>query len=173
MTARFSIVRRLPCTPAQFWSLIHGSREFGEAVHRDHLGFGFEVLVDEPSTGKWKTKVTPKIAIPEVLRKAGGADADGFYFLEEGVRDTKNNVYRFTIAPSLFREKVTVKGELTLVPVGADACERTIRLEIDVRAFGIGSIVESFVERALRQSYDGSAEFTDQWLDKKLGRTRA
>jgi hypothetical protein len=170
MTARFSIVRRLPCTPAQFWTLIHASREFGEAVHRDHLGFGYEVLEDEPSSGKWKTKVVPKIAIPEVLKRAGGADADGFYYFEEGVRDTANNRYRFSIAPSLFTDKVSVKGELTLVPVGTDACERTIKLEIDVRAFGIGGIIETFVERALRQSYDGSADFTDKWLDAKLGR---
>ena len=170
MTTQFTVQRRIPCNPQQFWELVHGSREFGESVHRDHLGFGFEVLTDDKATGHWKTKVTPNLKPPEVLLKAAGGKGDGFYYVEEGHRDVVSNVYTFTITPSIFSDKVVVKGVLSLVPVGNEAVDRTVKVTIDAKIFGIGGIVETFVERSVKQSYENSAEFTDAWLAKKLGR---
>ena len=46
----------------------------------------------------------------------------------------------------------------------------SVKVTIDAKIFGIGGIVETFVERSVKQSYENSAEFTDAWLAKKLAR---
>lgn len=166
MTTKFEIRHVMPFPPETFWTRVHGNSEFNDALYNKHLKHRYEVLENDPVTGKWLSKFYPNVKLPDVLAKAAAGKEDSFCLAEEGVLDKSgsNWVYRFAVHPSLMEDKVEAKGQMVIVPHGDGGCERIVNFEVSVKVFGLGKIVESFVEMTVRRGYDDSGEFLKSYL---------
>ena len=65
--------------------------------------------------------------------------------------------------PSRASDKIDIRGVMTTEP-RPGGCTRVTRFRVDVRIFGLGRIVESFVERSTRERYAASGEFANEFL---------
>lgn len=168
MATHFEIDHVLPCPPEVFWSQIHNNEAFYHALYREHLGFDFAIEARDEATGACRTKMIPKIPAPDVvLRALGAKSAEDFAMTEDGRWNPERKRYEFRILTSLMPERVDVRGVMELRPAPEGKCVRHMEFDLDVKLFGVGKIVEAFVERSVRQSYDQSGAFTAQYLEKK------
>lgn len=164
MTTKFEVRHVLPFPPETFWEKVHANKEFNDALYNEHLGHRYEVLVNDAATGKWLSKMFPKVDLPAVLAKAAAGKEEGFCLAEDGVLDRSTWTYRFKVIPSIMGDKVDARGEMVIVPHGQGQCERIVKFELDVKIFGIGKIVETFVETTVRRGYDDSGEFLQKYM---------
>lgn len=164
MTTTFEVRHVLPFPPQTFWDRVHANSEFNDALYNQHLGHRYEIVVNDASTGKWLSKMYPKVELPSVLAKAAAGKEEGFCLIEEGVLDRATATYRFKIIPSILSDKVDARGKMVILPHGDGQCERVVNFELDVKVFGIGKIVEAFVESTVRRGYDDSGEFLQKYL---------
>ena len=52
-------------------------------------------------------------------------------------------------------------------PRGDKRVERFVDVDNTVKIFGLGKILEAFLEKEMRKSYDSAAEFTNKWIAEK------
>lgn len=89
-----------------------------------------------------------------------------FSYVEELEMDLATGVGTWKTIPTLFADKVTAGGSLRFVDAGGHA-RRVVDGEIDVRMFGIGSIVERFICSDAEKSYADAAAFTRRYLAER------
>lgn len=166
MTTKFQIRHVMPFPPEVFWSRVHANADFNDALYNKHLQHRYEVLVNDTATGKWLSKFYPNVKLPDVLAKAAAGNEDSFCLTEDGVLDKSGRewVYRFEVHPSLLEDKVQARGQMVIRPHGQGQCERLVDFEVGVKLFGLGGIVETFVEKTVRRGYDDSGEFLQRYL---------
>ncbi len=158
------------CTPAEFWEKIHFGG-FNQAMY-DRLGYGYEVLEDDPESGKRRSHITPVVDAPAVLVKALGESVS---FEERGQlhRDAEDDPakhrYEFDVIPAVFPNKIKINGHMTVEPKGDDRCWRCVQFNVGCTIFGIGGIFEHFVVKEIQKNYDESARFTNDYLAGRLG----
>ena len=70
------------------------------------------------------------------------------------------------ITPKL-ADKIHIGGAFWLEPRGERKVERVCTIDIDVKIFGVGKVVEAFVEKSTRESYDRAATFTNKYIAEK------
>ncbi len=158
----FTMRHPLDCAAGDFWSRVHYGG-FNEALFRDHLGFGYEILEDDQTTGKRRTMVTPKVDAPAVLVKALGEKVS---FEEHGQlhRDRDPITYEFHVQPGVFPNKIHIDGKMQMEPNGPDKCWRVVTFNIECTIFGVGGIFEKFVSAEIQRSYDRSGLYTNEFL---------
>lgn len=164
MTTKFEVRHVLPFPPEVFWQRVHGNSEFNDALYNQHLGHRYEVLVNDEATGKWLSKLFPKVELPAVLAKAAAGKEEGFCLTEDGLLDRASGTYKFKIIPSIMSEKIDAHGQMVILPHGNGQCQRVVNFTVDVDVFGIGKIVETFVEKTVKRGYDDSGEFLQKYL---------
>jgi len=151
-----------------YWDKIFFDEGYNLGLFREELGFGYEVLEltkEADGTVRRKVRTTPKSDAPTAVKKLIG---DGLSYLEEGRFDPVKRRWLYTITPSKLADKISIKGELWAEPKG-DKLERIATLDLEVKIFGVGKIVESFIEKTTRDSYDKAAAFTNRFVrEKKL-----
>jgi hypothetical protein len=163
----FTLSHEIHCDEATFWKVFF-SKGFNEALFREFLGFPHYEIVEQKETDDAivrRVKVTPKMEAPGAVQKALGSS---FSYLEEGTLDKTTKVYRWKSTPSTLAEKVTTEGTVRAEPGGAGNVRRLCDFRYEARIFGIGGLLESALEKSLKNGWDRSAGFFNQWLaDKK------
>jgi hypothetical protein len=163
--AKFTIRHTFDVDPETFWTKTFKSAEFNKELYLKGLEFkGYDILEDKvDGDGKLHRRVRtePKADAPAAVRKVLG---DSLSYVEEGVLDPTTNRYKYKITPSKLANKVSIKGELWVEPRGDKRCERIVDVSIDVDVFGVGRIIESFVEKTTRDSYDKATDYTRTYL---------
>lgn len=152
--------------PDDFWRRVHHAPEFFQALYVDHLDFGYEVLEDDPATGVRRTYITPKVDAPAAIKRVLG---DSISFTENGVlkNDADGPRYDFHVVPNKLADKFHISGTLT-TPLAGDVCERVCSFDIKCTIFGIGKLLEGFVQKEVERSYNDSAEFTNRYLGQAV-----
>ncbi len=163
MATKFTVEHVLNTTPEGFWTKIQPNEDFYRALYVDHLGYEYELLECDLAAGTRKARIKPSADAPRVVREALG---ERFSFIEEGRYDAAQGRYDFIIIPSTFTEKVRTTATQTMVPHGESQCVRTVHFEIAASVMGIGTVLEKFIARTTRVSYDDSAKFTNDYLAK-------
>lgn len=164
MTVKFVIQHELPMSVEQFWAEIFGSEEFNRALYIDHLRFGYELELWNPATGRRRARVWPTNNVPKAFARVLG---DKISFVEEGTCDEDLHRYHFRVVPSTLPERIQVNGTVVTAPLSDRTCERTVTFEIEARMFGIGHVIESFLERTTREQYEDNATFIKEYLAAK------
>ena len=59
-----------------------------------------------------------------------------------------------------------IGGKFWVEPRGDKRIERICEVDISVNIFGVGGIVEKFVESETRDSYEKATVFTNDWIKK-------
>lgn len=149
-----------------FWKHIHESTEFLEALYHKHLEFEYEVLENDPSKGIRKTYITPKVDAPKAIVKVMG---DSISFSEHGQlaevgAPAETRRYNFRVIPNKFADRINITGHMATETIDDTRCYRVVEFNIDCNIFGIGGILERFVQKEVERSYSQSAEITNTYL---------
>jgi hypothetical protein len=161
MAARFVVEHVLQASEEQFWTHVFRSERFNRALYIDHLGFGYELESWDPATCSRRARIWPVTNVPKALSSLIGGEIN---FVEEGVCDEATRQYDFSIIPSRLSDRIDVRGRVETEPLTDRTCRRRVTLDIEVRMFGIGPVMESFLERSIREQYDENAAFIDDYL---------
>jgi len=168
MATKVEIRHTFNCDADTFWEHVFGSSEFNTTLYREGLEFPeYEIIEDrKDDAGKLHRKVrtTPKSDAPATVRKVIG---DSISYVEEGIWDPSVGRYRFSITTSKLADKVRIGGELWVEPKGEGKIERRCDMDVEVKIFGVGRVVEAFVAKSLRDSYGQAAVFTNRWIADK------
>jgi hypothetical protein len=164
----FTIKHLLETDADTFWNKIFFDEAFNRALCVDHLKFRVFKTLDlkrEPN-GVITRRVenSPPAEIPKVVAKVLGNTVN---YVEEGRFDPAVQKWAFSVIPAVAANKIRSVGELWVDARGEKRIERIIEVDLEVKIFGIGSIVEQLIEKQSRAMYDQAASFTNQWIRDK------
>jgi hypothetical protein len=152
------------CTEEDYWAKCVWTREFNEGLYLKTLGFPrYEVQADTENgtTRSRKTLIEPPVAgLPAPLKKAMG---DTLSYVEEATFDKTKRVYAFKVVPSVFADKTKVWGNLYCENWNGKSFTRVSKINVEVKVFGIGGMVESRIMEDLKRSYDVGEKWTNDF----------
>ena len=155
---RLSLTYGWDCTPAQFWALYFDS-DFTVRMHLEALGSTSAEVVNldgDLSTGLVRTlRYGQKPNMPGPVRKIFGEEV---VTTEVSTFDPAASTSTFTMAPGTMAEKTQIDGAIAL-SVEDGATVETFSLDARVKIFGVGPIVERFIEHQAREAQDKAVEF--------------
>lgn len=151
-----------------FWNRIFFDPEYNQRLYLDALKFkGFDLLeiTGEPGGARTrKIRTEPRSEAPAVVTKLIGGSLS---YVEEGRFDPATKKWTYTITTSKLADKVKIRGTFWVEPRGDKRVERVCECEVEVKIFGVGGAVESFIEKTTRESYEDAAKFTNAFIKEK------
>lgn len=165
----FDVRHEMIAGTERFWQLIHHEIAFIQSLYVDFLDFGYEVLEDNLETGVRRTYITPKVDAPKAIVRVMG---DSISFTENGllVEDPDDYRYEFTVVPNKFADKIKISGAMRAHAISEDKCERSVTFNVKCTIFGIGKLLEGFIQKEIQRSYVESAAYTNTYLKKAAER---
>jgi hypothetical protein len=154
-----------------YWEKVFFDEEYTRRLYADVLSFESVEFLEATSSPDGvrtrKIRVKPKNDAPAVVQKVIGEAPSS---LEDGRFDPAARVFRFHVTLlGKLADKVKISGDIKAVSTGDKRIDRVVTLNVSASIFGIGGIVESYIEKTLRDSYDKGAVFTRTFIvEKKL-----
>ncbi|MDH5490699.1 MAG: DUF2505 domain-containing protein, partial [Myxococcales bacterium] len=68
--------------------------------------------------------------------------------------------------PTALAEKLKITGTMVVRAQG-DHTERIVNFDVQAKIFGVGKVLEAFIEKSTRERYDQTAEFTNRYLSRQ------
>lgn len=159
----FTLVHEIATDVDGFWQAFF-DKDYNVALYSEGLHFPkYEVLSFEETDKeiRRKVRVTPKLDVPGPIAKLLG---DGFAYMEEGTFDRAAKIWRWQNVPS---DKLLTKGTIRAEAAGEGKCRRIGDFTVEGKIFGLGGMLESTLEKNLRNGWDKSASFLSAWAAKK------
>ena len=165
---RYTIKNTIATDVDTFWDKVFFDPEFNRALFTDALGFTtYEVLEDrvEPSGARHRRiECVPKVMMPAAARKVLGDTAG---YTEVGRYDPKLKKYFVEVLPKVAADKIKTTSDITVEARGPKSCERIVVVDNTVKIFGLGTLVEGYIEQQTRDLYHRGADFTNQWIKER------
>jgi hypothetical protein len=165
---RYTIKHSIDTDVDSFWGKLFFDPEFNRTLFLDHLGFTHYKVLEERTDADGvihrRIDCTPKVELPAAARKIFG---DSVGFIEEGRFDPKQRKYFVQVQPRMAGEKIKTTSEIWAEPLGDKRCERVVVTDNTVKVFGLGTLIEGFIEQQTRDMYARAAEFTNRWIKEK------
>ncbi|MFN7699286.1 MAG: DUF2505 domain-containing protein [Deltaproteobacteria bacterium] len=150
-----------------YWSKIFFYGDYNRGLYVEALQFRKWELVEltgEPGGARTrKQNLEPKSDAPAVVQKLVGGSIS---YVEQGRFDPASRIWTYDITLSKLADKVRIGGKFWVEPRGDKRIERICEVDISVNIFGVGGIVEKFVESETRDSYEKATVFTNDWIKK-------
>ena len=151
-----------------FWGKIFFDPDYNETLFLKHLGFSSYKLLelDKQPDGSVTRRVecTPKVEIPAAVKKVIGDTAS---YVETGRFDPKTKRFSVEVQPRVAADRIKTKVSMWVEPRGDKKIERFVEIENEVKVFGVGKMLEAFIEKQTREVYDEATVFTNDWIAKK------
>ena len=148
-----------------YWSKCVFDAEFNKKLYIEALQFPvWKLLESKDDDAKlWRrVQVDPPIGnMPGPLKKVIG---DKLSYVEEGTFDKKAKRYSFKVVPSTMTDKTKVIGEMWVEKVAEKKITRFTKMNVEVKIFMVGGLVEGRILADLRASYDKGTSFTNQYI---------
>jgi hypothetical protein len=148
-----------------YWAKCVFDADFNKKLYIDALKFPQWKLLDskDDDTKIWrKVQVDPPTGdMPAAVKKVIG---DRLSYVEEGTWDRKTKRYSFKVTPSTMAEKTKVAGEMWTEKLGDKKIVRITKINVEVKVFMVGGLVEDRIISDLRSSYDKGTVFTNQYI---------
>jgi len=164
---KFTVTHEINCNVETFWQVFF-DKDFNMKLYTEYLGFPeFKILDQQETDNDLTRKVSgmPKMDVPGPVAKLLGSN---FRYTEEGQLNKKTGVWRWKMIPSVQPDKLRNEGTLRIEPVGDSKVRRIAEIVIEAKIFGVGGLIESSSEKQLRDGWDKSAVYMNQWLKPKL-----
>jgi hypothetical protein len=162
---KLSLDYTLSCTPAEFWEL-YFDPEFVIRLHLEGLGSTSAEVVSQEGdldTGLVRTlRYSQKPNAPGPVRKIFGEEIST---TEVSTFDPSTSTTTFTLTPGTMADKTHLNGAITLLDQSGTTTE-TFSLEAKVKIFGVGPIVERFIEHQARETQEKSVAYMRGVLEK-------
>lgn len=151
-----------------YWDRIFFDPEYNERLYREGMGFkSFAIIEQTGEKGQKRTRTMrtePAADAPAIVRKLIG---DSLTYTETGTFDPATRIWTYSITPSALPDKVKIGGRLWAEPKGPKQCVRVAEIGIEVKVFGVGGAIESFIEKTTRESYVKATAFTNRFIAEK------
>lgn len=161
---KFRIEHVYDTTPERFWREVFFDADYNRDIYLKALGFrSFEVLEQSGDLEHGLTRrvlVVPELPLPKALEKLFKAKP----YEEVGRFDPQSQRWKTHMKLPALGDKIDIRSEMYVLPEGADRARRVVESDVEARVFGLGKVIEGFVERSMRDSYGRAAEFTNRWL---------
>jgi hypothetical protein len=165
---KYTIKHTFNIAAEDFWKKLHFEPEYNRALFEKHLGFTvYKVLSSEEKpdgTILRKTECAPKIELPGPAKKIFG---DNTSYVEDGTFDPKTQRFTVNVIPKVGADKIKTRVVMWVEKKGDKQCERVVEVDNEVKVFGLGGMLESFIEKQTRANYDAAATFTNRWIQEK------
>ncbi len=165
MATTFTVRHIYPISEADFWPKVFWNDDYNTRLYKEALQFKrFEKVDEKDLGGGVKTRsliLEPKPEAPPVVMKLVGGSLS---YNETGRFDPATKKWKYSIKLDKLADKVAIDGEFWVEPRGDDKVERLCKVTIDVKIFGVGGVVESFVEKKTRDDYEKAAKFTVDYI---------
>ena len=162
---RYTIRHTFNTDEATFWGKIFFDPAYNEALFQKHLKFNvYRVLeLDKQPDGSVHRRVecAPPVEVPAVAKKILGETTS---YVEDGRFDPKSRRFAVEVIPKVGGDKIKTRVSMWVEPRGDKKIERIVEVDNEVKVFGVGKIIEAFIEKQTRASYDQAASFTNQWI---------
>lgn len=151
-----------------YWNKIFFDAEYNRRLYEDILKFKSYKQLEQRDTGGGAItrtlRLEPGFDAPAVIQKLLG---DKFFYTEVGNFDPVKKRWRYVITPSTLPDKVGISGDFWAEARGGTKIERIAECDITAKIFGVGGMLESFVEKQTRDSYEKAAAFTNAFIREK------
>jgi hypothetical protein len=132
-------------------------KEFGDLA-------SFEVVeerTDDNGSVHRRIECRSNVELPALAKKLVG---DGAY-TEVGTYDNVVRKYTAQCIPKFGADKFKTSFEIIAQPLeDGKRCERLITVENTVKVFGLGGVIESFLEKSQREAHTQAADYLNKWL---------
>lgn len=158
----FTVRHQFDVSPQTYWEKCFLDEGFNQRLFMEGLGFKAYELVEAKQDGdllRRKVRTTPKADAPKAVQKLLGGE---FSYLEEGVFDGEK--YTFSVIPSVMADRIKIRGEIRAEARGEGKMERVCSMQISIKIFGLGKVVEGFVDDTTRQNYDRGARYIQRFI---------
>lgn len=150
-----------------YWAKCVFDAAFNTSLYVEALQFPVWKVLDskEDDARLWrKVQVDPPVGnMPGPVKKVIG---DRLSYVEEGTFDKKTKRYSFKVVPSTMADKTKVAGEMWVEKLGDKKITRVARINVEVKVFMIGGMVEERILSDLRSSYEKGTSFTNDYIAK-------
>lgn len=168
MASKFRCRHEFDCSEDTFWDVCTFSEEFSKKLYMDVLKFpGWKQLeqTDDGTTLSRRIQIDPPlVGVPAPVLKIVG---DKFSYMEIGKFDRKSHRYTFEIKPSTAADKAKTSGVLWTEKLGDKKCARFAEVDVDVKVFLVGSLLEEKILSDLKKSYEETSRYIGEYLKEK------
>lgn len=165
MTKRFVCKNVFNTDVDTFWSKVFFDDDYNRGLYLTGLGFKSYEQLELTDLGdgakRRRFRTEPKSDAPAVVTKLVG---DSLQYEETGTFDPKTRIWTYTVATSKMGDKIKIGGKYWLEKKGDKQLERVCEVEISVNIFGVGGVVEGFIEGTTRDSYEKATAYTNNFL---------
>ena len=165
---RYTIRHTFNTDADTFWGKLFFDPAYNETLFTQYLKFKqykvLELQHNPDGSIHRRVECAPAIEIPAVVKKVIG---DSTSYVEDGRFDPKTKKFTVEATPKVGADRIQSKVTMWVEPRGDKKIERVVEVESNVKVFGVGKIIEGFIEQQTRASYDSAAAFTNQWIAEK------
>lgn len=164
MTERVRIEHTFDCSEKAFWETFQ-DQEYNRQMFQERMKFPrWEVtsLKKEGAIVSRVVEVEPYVTeMPGPIKKVIG---DSVRYREEGRLDLEKKCYELKVIPGKLADKLLIGGKQFTEALGESRCRRIFEATVEVKIFGLGSVIERQIVSDLKKSYDIGAAFTQKYL---------
>jgi hypothetical protein len=148
----------------RYWNDIFLSHEYTKALYLEGLGFAQCEIEKQETDAQGRIErvvwMKPEVKLPDPIQKLMGHHIE---YREHGVWDPTKKTWTFRMAPGTLADKTSIDGVIRVYPRDG-GIDRECVTRVDIRIFGLGRIVEQFIERSTRDNLDKAAQFTNAFI---------
>jgi len=166
---KFSIAHQFDTDAESYWEKVFFDREYNNRLYgKEGLDFkAFEIVALEGNPGEnrvRKLRTEPRSDAPMVVKKLIG---DSLTYTEDGNYDAAKKLWTYRITTSKLADKINIGGKFWVEPKGPKKCERVSEIEVKVDIALVGGLIEKFIEKTTRESYEKTFQFTKKFIAEK------
>lgn len=127
-------------------------------MYRDFMGFP-EFAITQREEGRILRRTIsaiPKMEMPGAVAKLLGSN---FRYVEEGTFDRDTKIFTWKTTPSMLGDKIKNEGTMRVEVLGPKRIRRVAEVVLEVKVFGVGGMLESTLEKTIRDSWDRASEY--------------
>ena len=164
MSLRVTSEHVIECIPAIYWDRCLLSDSFNRRLFVEELRYAdYEAM---PSSRIGGTRFLRRVHaepgahnVPSLVRSALAYD-------EVGELDTRTNEYRFSVRNVSMPDALRVSGSILARQVPYQpACRLSAVVDVEVKLFGLGGVLEERIAHELRRSFAISADLASAWTN--------
>ncbi len=167
--SQIRLEHEINCDADTFWSIFFDEK-LNKAIYKHGLDFpemSIESFKDEGGKVARKLSAQPKLKnLPGPVTKLLGSN---FKYVEEGTLDRAEGIFRFKMIPNTMADKLKQEGTMRITPIGDKKVKRIVEVSVEAKIFAIGGLVEGAAEKTLREAWDTSARYMNEWIDAHQG----
>jgi hypothetical protein len=151
----------------RYWRDVFFSQKFQERMYREALSCEKVEFLEEKGsleTGmSRRLRFAQRMDAPAPVRKIFGETTT---MEETGTYDPATGRWKFRMIPDRMADKLDITGETWVEPAGPGKIFRHVALDVGVRIFAVGGLVESFIASTTEERFATQAAFTRKYVSE-------